>query len=126
MYIGVSEVENIKWFPESSLLTWSPPNFNSNDITNYDIQLENDNFNVTSNSIYLNITDCGQNVTITVFAGPYMSLQETVYIDTIYYNVVIDDYNVTIVDHNVTFDHIMVNASLLNLVSILYRFYQLS
>lgn len=41
-----------------------------------------------------------------------MSLQETVYIDTIHYNVTIDD-------HNVTFDHNMVNASLLNLVSII-------
>lgn len=77
--LGVSPVENIKWFSEYDLLTWSPPFFYSKDITAafvYVIVLNgNVTFNTTGTSMHLEmIANCSKlYVNITVHADRYVS-----------------------------------------------------
>ena len=79
----MSSVENVSWNPELSILSWSPPLFRSSDTNTedfiYDIILNGDSLdNTTNNSIPLNIPVCENfNVSITVFFGQYVSLENS-------------------------------------------------
>ena len=73
-------MENVRWFYNRNLLTWSSPSFYSNDAHSatvfiYHIQLNDINIaNTTNNSIHLSISDCTEYIVrITVYAGQYVS-----------------------------------------------------
>ena len=69
-------MDDIKWFPGSGLLTWSPPSFYSSDDTIFIYNVAVNGIcskNTTKTTIHLNI-DCEEfNITIIVYAGEYMS-----------------------------------------------------